>query len=53
LYLGCGLTYPFDWRGFVGTKKKTGMGLLVFIPRLSGQKFVAKSEYLDVILALG
>ncbi len=29
---GCGLAYPYDWRGFVGAKKKTSMGLLVFNP---------------------
>jgi hypothetical protein len=29
LFRGCGLAYPFDWRGFVGTKKKTGMGLAI------------------------
>ncbi len=25
------LAYPYDWRGFVGTKKKTSVGLLVYI----------------------
>jgi hypothetical protein len=29
LYRGCQLAYPYDWRGFVGTKKKTSVGLLV------------------------
>ncbi len=32
LYRECGLAYPYDWRGFVGTKKKTSVGLLVLIP---------------------
>ncbi len=27
LYRRCGLAYPYDWRGFVGTKKKTSVGL--------------------------
>ncbi len=34
LYLltcGCGLAYPYDWRGFVGTKKKTSVGLLLLL----------------------
>ncbi len=26
----CGLAYPYDWRGFMGAKKKTSVGLLVF-----------------------
>jgi hypothetical protein len=30
LYRGCGLAYPHDWRGFVGAKNKTSVGLLVF-----------------------
>ncbi len=25
----CGLSYPCDWRGFVGARKKTSVGLLV------------------------
>jgi hypothetical protein len=25
------LAYPYDWRGFVGTKKKTSVGLLVIL----------------------
>jgi hypothetical protein len=29
LYRGCGLAYPYDWRGFVWVKKKTNVGLLV------------------------
>ncbi len=34
LYRGCGLAYPYDWRGFVGAKKKTSVGLLLMlIPR--------------------
>ncbi len=33
LYLGCGLAYayPYDWRGFVGAKKKTSLGLWLYI----------------------
>jgi hypothetical protein len=27
LYRGCGLAYPYDWRGFVGAKKKMSVGL--------------------------
>jgi hypothetical protein len=30
LYCRCGLAYLYDWRGFVGAKKKTSMGLSVF-----------------------
>jgi hypothetical protein len=26
---GYGLAYPYDWRGFMGAKKKTSVGLLV------------------------
>ncbi len=29
LYLRCGLAYPYDWRGFVGAKKNTRVGLVV------------------------
>jgi hypothetical protein len=29
---GCWLSYSFDWRGFVGTKKKTSLGLLLLFP---------------------
>ncbi len=29
LYRGCGLAYPYDWRGFVRVKKKTSLDLLV------------------------
>jgi hypothetical protein len=32
LYRRCGLDYPYDRRGFVGAKKKTSVGLLVFNP---------------------
>jgi hypothetical protein len=32
LKCGCRLAYPYDWRGFVRTKKKTSVGLLVFYP---------------------
>jgi hypothetical protein len=31
-YRGCGLAYPYDWRGFVGAKKKTRVDLSVFNP---------------------
>jgi hypothetical protein len=27
MYRGCGLAYPYDWRGFVRAKKKTSEGL--------------------------
>jgi hypothetical protein len=27
--------YPYDWRGFVGTKKKTSVGLLILMPQCS------------------
>jgi hypothetical protein len=30
LYWRCVLAYPYDWRGFVGAKNKTSMGLSVF-----------------------
>jgi hypothetical protein len=30
LYRQCGLAYPYDWRDFVGDKKKTSIGLSVF-----------------------
>jgi hypothetical protein len=30
LYRGCGFAYPYDWRGFVGAKKKTSVVLSVF-----------------------
>jgi hypothetical protein len=29
MYRRCGLAYPYDWRGFVGSKKKTSVGLSV------------------------
>ncbi len=29
LYHGCRLSYPYDWRGFVGAKNKTRVGLIV------------------------
>jgi hypothetical protein len=29
----CGLAYLYGWRGFLGTKKKTSVGLLLLIPR--------------------
>ncbi len=29
---GCGLAYPYDWRGFVGGKMKTSVGPLYLIP---------------------
>jgi hypothetical protein len=32
VYRRCGLPYPNDGRGFVGAKKKTSVGLLVFNP---------------------
>jgi hypothetical protein len=32
LYRGCGLAYPYNWRGFVGAKKKTRVGHLVINP---------------------
>ncbi len=32
LYRQCSLAYPYDWRGFVGAKKKMSVGLLVFSP---------------------
>ncbi len=35
LYRRCGLAYPYDWRGFVGPKKKTSMGLPVFNSSMS------------------
>jgi hypothetical protein len=35
LSLGCGLAYPYDWRDFVVTKKKSSMGLSVLISRWS------------------
>ncbi len=30
LYRRCGLAYPYDWRAFAGSKKKTSVGLIVF-----------------------
>jgi hypothetical protein len=30
LYRRCGLAYSYDWRGFVGAKKKTSLCLAVF-----------------------
>jgi hypothetical protein len=36
LYRRCGLAYPYDWRGFVRTEKKTSCGLLNLIPRWMG-----------------
>jgi hypothetical protein len=32
LHRWCGLVYPYGWRDFVGTKKKTIVGLLIFNP---------------------
>ncbi len=29
-YCGCGLAYPYDWRGFVGAKQTTSVDLLVY-----------------------
>ncbi len=29
---GCGLAYPYDWRGFEGPKNKISVGLLSFNP---------------------
>ncbi len=36
----CGLAYPYDWRGFVGTTKKTSVGLIVFL-------FVDDSKWIE------
>ncbi len=30
LYCRCGLAYPYDWKGFVGDKKNTSVGLLIY-----------------------
>jgi hypothetical protein len=29
-YCGCGLAYPYDWRGFAGAKQTTSVDLLVY-----------------------
>ncbi len=38
LYRRCGLAYPYEWRGFVGPKKKTRVSLLVFNPLWFGPR---------------
>jgi hypothetical protein len=30
MYRGFWLAYPYDWRGFVGAKKRTSVGLSVY-----------------------
>ncbi len=51
LYRQCRLAYPYDWKGFVGVKKKTSVGLLVFnplcVPVISLWKFAVDQRRLE------
>jgi hypothetical protein len=47
-----GLAYPYDWRGFVGPKKKTIVGVLVFNPLWSPRQHDEALELHDGVTPL-
>jgi hypothetical protein len=48
-----GLAYPYCWKGFVGAKKKTSVGLLVYYQySFMGVRYIIGSTVVGVLVSI-